>query len=50
MVAAILLITLNISMACDWILKWWTVKELSFFSKGIIEVPETMKFDHYRLS
>ena len=29
MVAVILLITLNISMASDWILKWWTVKELS---------------------
>ena len=29
MVTAILLITLNISIASNWILKWWTLKELS---------------------
>ena len=34
MVAAILLTTLNISMASDWILKWWIVKELALSRKS----------------
>ena len=29
MVAAIFLITLNISMASNWILKWWTIYDIS---------------------
>ena len=39
MVADILLITLKISMASEWILKWWTVKELSLSrSSGYDEI------------
>ena len=32
-VAAILLLILNISMASEWILRWWIVKDTSLDSK-----------------